>query len=49
MSRWRHGTGGGVGSKRTEDLAIAAARLPRAAGRPVRIALSREEEFRHSY
>ncbi len=42
-------TGGGFGSKHTEDLVIAAARLSRAAGLPVRIALSREEEFRHSY
>jgi isoquinoline 1-oxidoreductase len=38
-------TGGGFGSKHTEDVAIAAARLARAAGRAVKVALSREEEF----
>jgi nicotinate dehydrogenase subunit B len=38
-------TGGGFGSKHTEEVAIAAARLARAAGRPVKLALSREEEF----
>ncbi|MGA2321853.1 MAG: molybdopterin cofactor-binding domain-containing protein [Solirubrobacteraceae bacterium] len=38
-------TGGGFGSKHTEQVAIAAARLARAAGRPVKVALSREEEF----
>ncbi len=42
-------TGGGFGSKHTEEIAIAAARLARATGRPVRVALSREEEFRFSY
>jgi isoquinoline 1-oxidoreductase len=42
-------TGGGFGSKHTEAEAIAAAALARAAGRPVRVALSREEEFRHTY
>jgi nicotinate dehydrogenase subunit B len=42
-------TGGGFGSKHTEEVAIAAARLARATGRPVRVALSREEEFRFSY
>jgi len=41
--------GGGFGSKHTEEVAIAAARLARAAGRPVKVALSREEEFRFSY
>jgi nicotinate dehydrogenase subunit B len=41
--------GGGFGSKHTEPEALAAARLARAAGRPVRVALSREEEFRFSY
>lgn len=42
-------TGGGFGSKHTEAEAIAAAALARAAGRPVKVALSREEEFRHTY
>ncbi len=37
--------GGGFGSKHTEAEAIAAARLARAAGVPVKVALSREEEF----
>lgn len=41
--------GGGFGSKHTEAEAIAAARLARAAGAPVRIALSREEEFRFTF
>ncbi len=41
--------GGGFGSKHTEPEALAAARLARAAGRPVRVALDREEEFRFSY
>jgi isoquinoline 1-oxidoreductase len=43
------GTGGGFGSKHTEDVAIAAARLARAAGAPVKVALSREEEFVWTY
>ena len=41
--------GGGFGSKHTEEIALAAARLARAAGRPVRIAHTRQEEFRFSY
>ncbi len=41
--------GGGFGSKHTEQEAIAAARLARAAGAPVRVALDRAEEFRHTY
>jgi isoquinoline 1-oxidoreductase len=41
--------GGGFGSKHTEEIAIAAAALARAADRPVRVALTREEEFRFSY
>jgi len=41
--------GGGFGSKHTESEALAAARLARASGRPVKVALSREEEFRYSY
>ncbi len=43
------GTGGGFGSKHTEDVAIAAARLARAARAPVKVALSREEEFVWTY
>jgi len=42
-------TGGGFGGKHGSEIAIAAARLARAAGRPVRLAFSREEEFRHAY
>jgi isoquinoline 1-oxidoreductase len=42
-------TGGGFGSKHTEELAIAAARLARAAGAPVKVALSREEEFKWTF
>ena len=41
--------GGGFGSKHTEEIAIAAAALARAADRPVRVALTRDEEFRFSY
>jgi nicotinate dehydrogenase subunit B len=41
--------GGGFGSKHTEQEALAAARLSLAARRPVKVALSREEEFRFSY
>jgi nicotinate dehydrogenase subunit B len=41
--------GGGFGSKHTEEIAIAAAALARAADRPVRVVLTREEEFRFSY
>jgi CO/xanthine dehydrogenase Mo-binding subunit/aerobic-type carbon monoxide dehydrogenase small subunit (CoxS/CutS family) len=41
--------GGGFGGKHTEDEALAAARLARAAGAPVRVALTREQEFRHTY
>jgi CO/xanthine dehydrogenase Mo-binding subunit len=41
--------GGGFGSKHTEPEALAAARLARAAGAPVRVALTREEEFRFSH
>ena len=41
--------GGGFGSKHTEEIAIAAAALARAADRPVKVALTREEEFRFSY
>ncbi|MGA2453153.1 MAG: molybdopterin cofactor-binding domain-containing protein [Solirubrobacteraceae bacterium] len=41
--------GGGFGSKHTEAEAVAAACLARAAGAPVRVALTREEEFRHTF
>jgi isoquinoline 1-oxidoreductase len=41
--------GGGFGSKHTETEAVAAAHLARAAGAPVRVALTREEEFRHTF
>jgi nicotinate dehydrogenase subunit B len=42
-------TGSGFGGKYVADLAAAAARLARAAGRPVRIVYSREEEFTQGY
>lgn len=42
-------TGAGFGGKHGGDLGIAAARLARAAHRPVRLAYSREEEFRFAY
>ncbi len=42
-------TGSGFGGKHAHDLAIGAARLARAAGRPVRIVFTREEEFSHAY
>ncbi len=42
-------TGSGFGGKHGGAVAIAAARLARAAGRPVRVAFDREEEFRHGY
>ena len=41
--------GGGFGSKHAEEVAIAAARLARAAGKPVKVALPREEEFAWTY
>jgi isoquinoline 1-oxidoreductase len=41
--------GGGFGGKHSGDVAVEAARLARAAGRPVRLAWSREEEFRFAY
>ncbi len=40
--------GGGFGGKSIYPLAVEAARLARAAGRPVRVALSRVEETQHS-
>jgi nicotinate dehydrogenase subunit B len=42
-------TGAGFGGKHGATAAVAAARLARAAGRPVRVAFSREEEFEHGY
>ena len=42
-------TGSGFGGKHGGDVALAAARLARAAGRPVALDFSREEEFRYGY
>ncbi|MGD1099079.1 MAG: molybdopterin cofactor-binding domain-containing protein [Thermoplasmata archaeon] len=42
-------TGSGFGGKHTSDLAVAAARLAKAAGHPVRVVFSREEEFTQAY
>ncbi len=42
-------TGSGYGGKHTPEVAIEAARLARAAGRPVRVTWTREEEFRWAY
>jgi nicotinate dehydrogenase subunit B len=42
-------TGAGFGGKHGGDVAAAAARLARVAGRPVRLAFTREEEFVHGY
>jgi nicotinate dehydrogenase subunit B len=42
-------TGSGFGGKHGGEIATVATRLARAAGRPVRLAFSREEEFRHAY
>jgi len=42
-------TGSGFGGKHAAELAVAAARLAKAAGRPVRISFSREEEFTQAY
>ncbi len=41
--------GGGFGGKHAGDVAVEAARLARATGRPVKVAWSRGEEFRHGY
>ena len=43
------GTGSGFGGKHAGPIAIEAARLARAAGRPVKIQWSREEEFTWGY
>jgi nicotinate dehydrogenase subunit B len=42
-------TGSGFGGKHAAGLAVAAARLAKAAGHPVRIVFSREEEFTQAY
>jgi nicotinate dehydrogenase subunit B len=42
-------TGAGFGGKHAAELAVGAARLAKAAGHPVRIAYTREEEFQHAY
>ncbi len=42
-------TGSAYGGKHTGDAAIEAARLARAAGRPVKVAWTREEEFTWAY
>jgi CO/xanthine dehydrogenase Mo-binding subunit len=41
--------GGGFGGKHTADVAVEAARLARAAGRPVLVRWTREEEFTWAY
>lgn len=41
--------GGGFGGKHSGDVAVEAARLSQAAGAPVRVAWTREEEFRWAY
>jgi CO/xanthine dehydrogenase Mo-binding subunit len=42
-------TGGGFGGKHTGEVAIEAARLARAAGKPVKLVWTREEEFAWAY
>jgi isoquinoline 1-oxidoreductase len=42
-------TGSGYGGKHTGEAALEAARLARAAGRPVKLVWTREEEFRWAY
>jgi CO/xanthine dehydrogenase Mo-binding subunit len=42
-------TGGGFGGKHTGEVAVEAARLARAAGRPVSLRFTREEEFTWAY
>ena len=41
--------GGGFGGKHAGEVALEAARLARAAGTPVKVRWSREDEFRHGY
>ena len=42
-------TGSGFGGKHAAELAVGAARLAKAAGRPVRITYTRQEEFTQAY
>lgn len=42
-------TGGGFGGKQSAEYAVEAARLSRAAGKPVHVAWTREEEFQWAY
>jgi nicotinate dehydrogenase subunit B len=42
-------TGSGYGGKHSGECAVEAARIARAAGKPVRLAWTREEEFRWAY
>jgi isoquinoline 1-oxidoreductase len=42
-------TGGAFGGKHVGDVALAAARLARASGRPVRVAFDRQEELANAY
>ena len=42
-------TGGGFGGKHTGEVAVEAARLAQAAGRPVQVTWTREEEFTWAY
>ncbi len=42
-------TGSGYGGKHTGEQAIEAARLAKAAGKPVKVLWTREEEFRYAY
>lgn len=42
-------TGGGYGGKHTGDAALEAARLARAAGKPVKVVWTRQEEFTWAY
>jgi len=42
-------TGSGYGGKHTVDTAVEAARLAKAAGKPVKVVWTREEEFNYAY
>jgi len=48
-ARYRPGHGLGVWRKDTSDAVLEAARLARAAGRPVKVVWTREEEFTWAY